>query len=174
MLGRKILDPHGMESRHIETAGMGLLDVETLLERTKVTAQVEANLNAGSWGMGQGSEKGNASLKGYEIHMGSTTGDVGLFEIQRMPADSELRMQELDKVLDGSRKEKIWGTYIHGIFDNDPFRRNLINALRAARGLAAIDVQTDFAEAREQALNRWAGVLKETLDMKAIDDLING
>ncbi len=106
------------------------------------------------------------SLKGYEIHMGRTTGSVGLFNLKRRGSFSEL-------VADGSAQGTVWGTYIHGIFDNDRFRRNLINSLRAARGFATIDDVTDFAKARNRALDRWAEVLRTVMDMKFIEELIS-
>ena len=48
MLGKKILDPHGIEGPHQEIDGLGLLDVETIFDRVKTTCQVEASLNAES------------------------------------------------------------------------------------------------------------------------------
>jgi adenosylcobyric acid synthase len=163
MLGKKILDPHCVEGPHQEVAGLGLLDVETIFDRTKTTCQVEASLNE-EFEMGNADWCGNDSLKGYEIHMGSTTGDVGLFKLKRL--DSAF-------VQDGSAKGNVWGTYIHGIFDNDAFRRGLINALREKRGLAPVEHVTDFAKARDAALDKWADVLRESIDMRYIQELIN-
>ncbi len=163
MLGKKILDPHGIEGPHQAVDGLGLLDVETIFDRVKTTCQVEAYINAES-GMGNAEWCGNDSLKGYEIHMGSTTGDVGLFKLKRL--DSAF-------VQDGSAKGNVWGTYIHGIFDNDAFRRGLINALREKRRLAPVEDVTDFAKARDAALDKWADVLRESIDMRFIQELIN-
>ena len=159
----EILDPYGIEGPHQAVDGLGLLDIETLFESVKMTCQVEAYINAES-GMGNAEWCGNDSLKGYEIHMGSTTGDVGLFKLKRL--DSAF-------VQDGSAKGNVWGTYIHGIFDNDAFRRGLINALREKRGLAPVEDVTDFAKARDAALDKWADVLRESIDMRFIQELIN-
>ena len=110
---------------------MELLDIETVLEKTKVTAQVEAVAVQGSkFGVQSSEGKSNKTLKGYEIHMGRTTGDVGLFKLRRTSSDSELGTLNVEPVSDGSAKGNVWGTYIHGIFDNDLFRRGLINSLR--------------------------------------------
>jgi adenosylcobyric acid synthase len=157
MLGRKIIDPHGIESAHREIDGFGLLDVETILETTKVTSQVEA-VSGAEW-----SEK--EKLKGYEIHMGRTEGTIGLFNIRRLGSQSA-------SISDGSSKGKVWGTYIHGIFDNDHFRRNIINDLRRARRLDDITEITDFEKARDRALDKWAEVLKTSLNMSLVEKLI--
>jgi adenosylcobyric acid synthase len=171
MLGRKILDPHGIEGPHQEIAGLGLLDVETVLDKVKVTSQVEAVVNA-ECGMRFAEWTSKDMLKGYEIHMGRTTGDIGLFRLRRSNVDSEIRNQKSEIVLDGSAKGSVWGTYIHGIFDNDAFRRGLINVLRVKRGLASAADVADFARSREAALDKWAAVLRACIDMRFIQELI--
>ncbi len=171
MLGRRISDPLGLESAHREIDGFGLLDIETKLEKIKVTAQVEATVVRSSEFRVQ-SEDDKEPLKGYEIHMGRTTGDIGLFAIKRILSNSKLQTKNSELAHDGSQKGATWGTYIHGIFDNDRFRRNLINSLRATKGFLTIDNVTDFAEARDRALDRWAEVLRTATDMKFIEKLI--
>jgi adenosylcobyric acid synthase len=171
MLGRKILDPHGIEGPHQEVAGLGLLDIETVLDREKVTSQVEAVATVRSSKLGVRSGD-TETLKGYEIHMGRTTGDVGLFNLKRCGSNAALRTQDSEPIPDGSAKGSVWGTYIHGIFDNDAFRRGLINVLRVKRGLAPAADVADFAKSRDVALDRWASVLRDCIDMRFIQDLI--
>ena len=98
--------------------------------------------------------------------MGRATGDVGLFKVKRFCAHTEL-------VPDGSQKGNVWGTYIHGIFDNDLFRRDLINSLRTRRGLAPSPERIDFEKERDHALDRWADVLRKSIDLHYIKDLIS-
>jgi len=171
MLGRKILDPHGIEGPLQEVQGIGLLDVETVFDRVKTTCQVEASLIA-EFGLRNAEWTGKEILKGYEIHMGRTMGDVGLFRIRRVYQSTIGNLQS-EIVLDGSQKGNVWGTYIHGIFDHDAFRRGLINALRTKRGILPTDDVMDFAKARDAALDTWAEVLRTNIDMKFIQDLIN-
>jgi len=163
MLGRKIYDPHGVEGSMREVDGMGLLNVVTTLEKEKTTCQVVARLinYSPKWfNIVQDSSK-FGDLKGYEIHMGSTTGDVGLFSISRI-TDHASRTTEL---LDGSIRGNVWGTYIHGIFDNDHLRRSILNALRARKGLDPIDEVINYHKLRDDALNRWAEIVRRHVDV---------
>jgi adenosylcobyric acid synthase len=165
MLGKKIFDPDCVESIHHEVNGLDLLGIETILEKTKVTAQVEAH---SVWSAQSGMWKRNGDnkepLKGYEIHMGRTTGDIGLFSIKRQTGDSTA-------ILDGSVRANVWGTYIHGIFDNDRFRYSLMNSLCDKRGLPLLSDVVNFAEARDRSLDQWASILQKSVDMSFIEKL---
>ncbi|UCE70806.1 MAG: hypothetical protein JSU99_05725, partial [Nitrospiraceae bacterium] len=157
MLGQKIQDPFGVESDMKEINGIGLLDTETTLDRTKTTCQVSAAITSPRWfdAVESTSSCRWNHLKGYEIHMGQTTGDVGLFRINRLN----------DDVLDGSAKDNVWGTYIHGIFDNDGLRTAVINSLRLKKGLPAREVQVNYFQEKEKAIDRWADILKSKVDI---------
>ncbi len=157
MLGRKILDPHGVESPLKEVRGMGLLDTVTTLDRTKTTCRVSAV--AGYSRLFNTAVAGSKTerLEGYEIHMGNTTGDTGLFRI--------FRGRSRRSLADGSVKGSVWGTYIHGIFDNDGFRTSLINSLRARKGLQPRGCRFSYRSKREEAINRWADTLKNSVDI---------
>lgn len=165
MLGKKIMDPYGVESDHEEIDGMGLLDTITTLDKTKTTCQVEAAAGVKSSELGV---KSNSLLKGYEIHMGNTAGDVGLFRLRRsnlpIPPLSKGGQGGVREVPDGSSKGNVWGTYIHGIFDNDEFRTALLNSLRQKRGLPQ-QAAFNYSEKKEEAINRWADIMKDRVDI---------
>ncbi len=160
MLGKKILDPFCIESMFKEVDGIGLLNTETIFEKQKTTCQVEAEVTDSSKFKVQSSKL----LRGYEIHMGTTTGDIGLFKISRI-TDHASRITD---VLDGSSKNNAWGTYIHGIFDNDLFRNDFLNSIRSAKGFEPVSETINYSELKENAINRWAGILKENIDMDFI------
>ena len=163
MAGRKIYDPDRVESEHGEVDGLGLLDIETVFGRTKTTCQVEARMVRGLLGVTSG-EAGR--MKGYEIHMGDSTGDIGLFEIRRLFGQAGAK--EGAPVLDGSARGNCFGTYLHGIFENDAFRRSLLNRLRARKGMAPLDISARYALLRDQALDRLADLLRKHLDMEFV------
>lgn len=168
MLGEKILDPFGVEGAHKEVKGFGLLSIETTLEKTKVTCQVEAELINGSklFNVVQDSSNNNNveplnNLRGYEIHMGNTTGDVGLFKVNHLNGLNSLN----NIVLDGSLKSNVWGTYIHGLFDNDSFRTALLNFLKYRKGLPPIKETINYFELKENAIDKWADILRNSVDI---------
>ena len=182
MLGKKLFDPCGIESAHKEVEGLGLLDVETVFEGTKVTSQVEAvAVWSAECGIRNAEWKDKEMLRGYEIHMGRTTGDIGLFSIRRISHHSARSLPTKDfiggapnseLVPDGSMKGQAWGTYIHGIFDNDRFRSSLINALRVKRGLEPVEKVVDYTKVRDEALDKWTKVLSTHVDIEYIAKLL--
>jgi len=159
MAGRKIYDPHFVESTHGEVDGLGLLDIETTFGETKTTCQVEAKVVRRPAALLPSVEGGE--LKGYEIHMGESRGDIGLFEIRRLfgPALPAVSLP------DGSARGHCWGTYIHGIFENDAFRRGVLNRIREKKGLAPLPSLVSYTEMRERALNRLADLLRLHVDI---------
>jgi len=161
MLGKRILDPSGIESSYKEVEGFGLLDIETTIEDVKITSQVEAHIISDK----MPDMSSPNSLRGYEIHMGRSCGDMCLFKLRRLSHNSEL-------IIDGSVKGNVWGTYIHGIFDNDRFRRGLINSIRIRNGLSPVEKILDYSRLRDDALSRWSEILERNIDIKCIEGLI--
>jgi len=168
MLGTKISDLLGVESGHKEIAGMGLLNIETSFAALKTTCQVRGSLIKESWRIGAygtyftESElllQAEQTLTGYEIHMGSSTGDINLFLLQRLARGA------CATVLDGSRNGNCWGTYIHGLFDNDAFRRGVLNHARRQYNLPALESQVNYALIHDQAIDNLTRMLRENVDM---------
>ncbi len=144
MMGVSVRDPLGVESRLEEVEGLGLLDMETEMFPEKITSQVEARCLSP-----EGSIQGDV-LKGYEIHMGRSRslGEAQpLFRIHLRdgkPAD----LTDGLTLADGSA----WGTYIHGIFDNDAFRRSFLKdiARRAGKSHVAVSENFNYHQWREE------------------------
>jgi len=167
MLGKRILDPYGIESDIREVDGLGLLDTETTLTETKTTCRVKARIESPEWFdllCGTSRCRWN-NMKGYEIHMGETTGAVGLFSLQRLCPNSKLQTPNSKLIPDGSVKGSVWGTYIHGIFDNDGLRTSLINALRIKKGMKPRESSITYSKVREAAIDRWADLLRSKVDI---------
>ncbi len=170
MLGKKIFDPDGVESSHKTIDGLGLLDVETTFGKEKVTCQVEAELIDYTVIGGKGEAGPLSQLCGYEIHMGESRGDIGVFRIRRLPVNAP-RTTHDGFVLEGSQKENCLGTYIHGIFENDLFRRSILNMIRTRKGLAPVNDICSYSGTKEKALNTLAGIVSEHADMEFIERL---
>lgn len=141
MLGRAISDPDGIEGPAGTVPGLGLLDVETVLAPGKVTRLVS----------GQHLASG-AAVSGYEIHLGRTAGPDC--------ARPLLHVEGRDEGA-ASPDGRVQGTYLHGLFTDDAFRR----AYLAGFGLAS----TLAYEAQvERALEALADHVEAHLDMDAI------
>jgi adenosylcobyric acid synthase len=111
MLGRQVADPDGIEGPPESTAGLGHLDIETVLTGDKRLQQVEGR-----------ARPGGQTVRGYEIHIGLTQGP-----------DCARPMLELAGRPDGasSADGKIMGCYLHGLFAADDFRRAFLDGLAA-------------------------------------------
>ncbi len=148
MLGRKIEDPHAIESAGEPVDGLGLLDIITVLESRKTLTRTRArHLESG------------LSVTGYEIHHG----------ISRFSAAPVLETD--DGQNEGARQENglVWGSYLHGIFDEDHFRRWFINGLRRRKGLAPKKQVTGVYDL-EPAFDRLADTVRKHLDMDRIHE----
>jgi adenosylcobyric acid synthase len=73
-------------------------------------------------------------------------------------------------VSDGSiaSSGRTWGTYVHGIFDDDAFRHRFLNTARQASGLAPAHVHRCVTAERQARIDRWADHLRQSLDLDLI------
>lgn len=167
MLGEKVCDPLHVESDKDEVTGLGLLPYITTMQGEKNTYQVEFNCkNLPFLDMNFSAE----NLKGYEIHMGETvlTGSAqSLFNIVRR-SNAPVDLQ------DGfiNDKHHVFGTYCHGVFDNDHLRRSVINALRKRKGLHPLDVKFKYREYKEAEFDRLAAIVRKHFDMKKFYEIL--
>ena len=167
MLGEKVCDPLHVESDKDEVTGLGLLPYITTMKGEKNTYQVEFNCeNLPFLDMNFSAE----NLKGYEIHMGETvlTGSAqSLFNIVRR-SNAPVDLQ------DGfiNDKHHVFGTYCHGVFDNDHLRRAVINALRKRKGLLPLDAKFKYREYKEAEFDRLAAIVRKHFDMKKFYEIL--
>lgn len=141
MLGNRVADPHGIEGPAGEVAGLGLLDVDTVLADAKTLRRVE--------GLAL-----DAEFSGYEMHMGDTGGPDGARPFA---------------ALEGGRRDgaisadgRVMGTYVHGLLSSTPLRRALLGRI----GIASSG--HDHDRTVDSALDEIAAVLEEHLDMDAL------
>lgn len=170
MLGRRITDPDGVESRGAGK-GFGFLNLTTIMMPDKITEQVYA----------RALHLGGAiafSVRGYLIHMGRTDrhGHRPCFRFhaeadpaEACPSGSE---QPNETSLDGAVSDDglVWGTYIHGLFDQPSFRRAWLNRLRSRKGLPDLDLACSqlVSDRRSAALDRWADHVERHLNLDPI------
>lgn len=130
MLGKRVSDPHAVESGIREAEGLGLLDVVTVMLERKTTHQARAELLPAGY---QVAPRCRGELEGYEIHMGETILGPGVRPFARATERSGRAVEVLDGAV--SSDGRVFGTYLHGIFDNAGFRSAFLNKLRRAKGL---------------------------------------
>jgi adenosylcobyric acid synthase len=63
---------------------------------------------------------------------------------------------------------RIFGSYLHGIFDDDNFRQAFLSAARAFRKLDSLVVVNHWKQKREESLNRLADTVRRSLDMPSV------
>ena len=76
-----------------------------------------------------------------------------------------------DGAVIGVSRENVWGTYLHGIFDADGFRRWFIDRLRMKRGLPALNTSNRVYDL-EPALDRLADIARKHLEIDKIYHLM--
>jgi adenosylcobyric acid synthase len=143
MLGERVEDPLGLEGRAGSHPGLGLLDVSTTLlaEKTLIEAAGTCALTG-------------ERVHGYEMHVGVTRG-----------AACARPFLLLEHGTDGAVSEdgRIMGSYLHGLFTADAFRRAFIERL-GGEGNRALN----FAAEIEGVLDRLADHLASSLDVDAL------
>ena len=140
MLGRVIADPEGVEGEKGSSAGLGLLDVETVLTGEKILRRVAAR-----------SALNGEAMSGYRMHMGRTEGK-----------DRERAFAEIEGEAEGavSADGKVMGTYLHGIFAADGFRQKFLRLPGGA--------DLGYEARIEAVLDELAAHLEAHLDLGAI------
>ncbi len=169
MLGSVIRDPENAESKTLETEGLGLIDVSTLFRMQKNTYQVKAKLHDKGSDIFKGLNT-DSEIAGYEIHMGETellNGTAPFLKILER-SDKEVCMDDGAVSDDGN----VIGSYLHGIFDNDEFRLELINKLRKSKGLSPMLAEELSSVDKEREYDKLADWFRENINMDLIYEKI--
>ena len=177
MLGKSISDSSGVESPGgAQSPGLDLLPVTTEFAAAKATHQVQAEVCPGSGFLGTISGE---KITAYEIHMGHTQGASGdTHPLFRLTQRSGQSVNSLDGAIDAAGR--VWGTYLHGLFDNTSFRRAWLQSLGWSRPIPDSDLAdradpadpTDLAAVRQAAYERLAASVRSSLDMDHIRAIV--
>lgn len=158
ILGKDITDPNDMEHKgNIEA--LGLLAIHTTMQPQKIT-RISAGRLIDATLFGQPIP--SLAISGYEIHIGTTRylEDAKPFAQLGTSSNSEV-------LLDGcvSHDGRVFGSYLHGLFDNDTFRHTFLTTARAFYNLAPATHMENWQQKREDSLNRLANTVRSSLDM---------
>ncbi|HKY73095.1 MAG TPA: cobyric acid synthase [Nitrospira sp.] len=153
LLGRTIRDPNRLESPHEYTEGLGLLPVETIFAAPKLVEQAS----------GRHLESG-CDVVGYQVRMGRTV----------VPSEAQPFLELEEKHMTEHRPEglylhggRLFGTSLHGLFDQASFRRWWLNRLRQSKGWAGLpESESPSLDAK---LDRLADFVEQHLDMSLVE-----
>ncbi|MGP1569347.1 MAG: cobyric acid synthase [Eubacteriales bacterium] len=169
MLGEELEDPYNVE--HGGTLkGMGLLSAKTVFGKEKVTTRatgVFTQINDGFL-----DSLSNVEFEGYEIHMGNTVknGDSNAKELTVITC---LSGEPCNK-LAGLYSKNIYGSYIHGIFDNQNVVKALFTKLLKAKGLDPdMAVGIDIKEYKESQYDILQEGIRNNMDVNMLYDILN-
>lgn len=156
ILGQQLADPEGVEGEAGRYQGLGLLPIRTVITGHKIARQRQVISNYPQIGL---------PVTGYEIHQGRSR----LVEMQ--PGQPNTYQQLFDDpnlgMVDNS--QLVWGCYLHGLFDNGPWRRAWLNRLRQQRGLKSLPTGiSNYREQREAMLDSLANIVEAHLDLTPI------
>lgn len=142
MLGDAIHDPEGIEGPPGSAPGLGLLRVETVMTRKKSLTRVRAS-----------HAQSGTQVQGYEIHIGQSDGP-----------DRARPFAHVDGQAEGASTAdaRVQGTYLHGLFAEDGFRRAYLEGLGAETG------QTAYGAVVDATLDALADHMARHLDLDAI------
>jgi adenosylcobyric acid synthase len=147
MMGLTVADPYGVEGEAQTVSGLGLLPVHTVLSREKTTVRRRFRF---------GDEQGPL-CEGYEIHMGQTVADGAAMPSGKAGPPVNFPVGPGESVDGYKLSNHCWGTYMHGILDNQPVVKQLLG----------VDIP-DYRAFRERQYDRLAEHLRANLDLEYI------
>jgi adenosylcobyric acid synthase len=155
MLGNTISDASGVDGvKRARVTGLGLLPSLTRMEAQKITAQSACVVET---------KFGKFELSGYEIHHGRTHLQPGSVECaQKAFPDRPMLAQ--------NQGGRIWGSYLHGLLDNDAFRHAFLRRVASAAGKRYASHQKAGVSGQDKEIQRFAGHVAKHLRL----DLIKG
>ena len=177
LAGQKITDSQGLEGgRARSEGGLGLLPVESIFTPEKKLTQFQGKINVTSKDSDFFAPLNDLNVSGYEIHQGRT-------KIADNSSSSDINDSDVSKNdLQFCCKKRVFGTYLHGIFDEGDFTAKFLEILAKNKGLspdwlkeksqifnARLSSQKEFAESQ---FNLLADTVRRHLDMDLIYNII--
>ncbi len=157
MLGRTISDPQGVEGGGM-MHGLNLLPEDTVFYPEKTRKQVEGEILDVS---GIFEPMIMKQFEGYEIHMGQTGGESGVFA--KLDNGAE----------DGAWNNAACGSYVHGLFDEGTLAERFIGILLERKGLSFESApKISFYDYKQREYDKLADVIRQNLDMDSIYKII--
>lgn len=159
MMGRSVMDPLHTESELEEVLGLGILPMVTEFYPQKHTVQSTGTILSNRDFFKACTGK---TVVGYEIHMGRSTMDEGQTPLFNLTSNGM-------SYSDGLQAGNAYGTYLHGIFDNDSLRTALLIWLWQRRDRCRpVEATLSQAALRESAFNELADLVRQSCDIERV------
>ncbi len=159
MLGKSLEDPNKKESindlSNFSHKGMNLLPIKTTFGEVKRNSQREEIV---SWPK-------NKIVKGFEMHYGKSD----LIDKKNSDIISLFKNSSLGWVIEKEDKSFVGGTYLHGIFENDQWRRQWINKIRQNKGLNELNIKEENnSDYRESLLDLLTDSFAKNINLEKV------
>lgn len=158
MLGREVYDTKHIESGSKKTRGLGVLPIITYFKKEKILSQVKAKEIASG-----------LKVCGYEIHHGRTRIIDKCRPAFQVTENCGKKVNAYDGAM--ARDGRIWGTYMHGVFDEPVFRRDFLNRIRRKKNLPALPQEISFNQDKE--FDKLADLVRKNIDTKLLYKILN-
>lgn len=172
MLGRTISDPHGVENENSlrePLRGMELIDTDTTLMPEKMRTQTRGKFENVT---GIFSTLSGLEFSGYEIHMGKTTVSTGEHQMPLVQL-ADGRTDGVQRMEKGSEEPGVYGSYVHGIFDDGDIAVRIVQALADKKRVSwKPEAGGDYHAFKEQQYDKLAQGLREHLDMEYVYSIL--
>lgn len=169
MLGMRLYEDN--EAGLDEMDGLGLLDCETHFTVQKTTAQVKAKISQSKPdNNGPFDTRDELIIEGYEVHRGQTVTGANVRPFCRLTSRNGQVVDAYDGAV--SLSGSVMGSYIHGIFDQGTFTRQLLNKLRLRKNLPELEKSPSFDEYKQCQYDHLAAKMRENIDIARIYQLM--
>ncbi|SLK20264.1 Putative Cobyric acid synthase [Clostridium chauvoei JF4335] len=159
MLGNSINDIYGVEGEVTLEKGFGYLDIDTIFNKDKITRRVNGKVCLDFI-----EDSKENFVSGYEIHNG-----VSIINNNAIPFIKD----EKECILGVCNKERnVFGTYLHGVFDEGKLAENLINKIRKEKGISYLTNDMEYSKYKLNEYDKLAALLEENIDMELAKEII--
>ena len=166
MLGQQIIDEAGVEEQSGVFRGIGLIPMTTYFHEEKSRRQVEGRIGQIP---GVFAALSGLPLTGYEIHMGQSVYEQAPCSLTRLTDTSDA-----DGRMEGYASDRVYGSYVHGIFDRHEIVETILDALASAKGIEKPASRIlDYRTYKETQYDKLADELRQALDMQRIYDIMS-
>ncbi len=160
MLGKLIEDNLGIEGEATSEIGFGFLNIKTIFNRDKITKQSEGKIISNKI-----SEFNDIRVVGYEIHNGISNLDESAIPFIKLNNDEIVGTTNEDST--------VFGTYIHGIFDNSEFVNIFIKYLVKVNKIEDIDQdKLSYKQYKMKQFDELSKILENNIDMEKVEEIL--